>query len=274
MSRLKVFVQLAWGGLALAERATGVVQVSQDLARKETGFKLRGETINLATPAEQAEELEKFAEAQKKHGFSYLYELASIRLWGILEALVDETCVRSLLDNANLSDLDSMKSLKAPVVEFLNLSEQEKAVYLVDLLKQKVTASLKPGIGRFESVLDQVGLGGGVKKRIRRTLLELSQIRNVLVHCNGNADSRIVKHCPWLGLKIDDKVYLTGEHFSRYITASYWYIVELSIRWDMKHPPEKPEEYATIEELKSSQDALLDRLEAQWATSNPTSTGP
>jgi uncharacterized protein YutE (UPF0331/DUF86 family) len=49
------------------------------------------------------------------------------------------------------------------------------------------------GCGRFESLLDTIGLGGSVEETVKRLFLELSQVRNIVVHKAGKADKRIVE---------------------------------------------------------------------------------
>src|SRR5215216_1861472 len=48
---------------------------------------------------------------------------------------------------------------------------------------------------------------GEVTTPVRRVLLELSEIRHVLVHRRGKADAKLVKdRCPWLPFKIGEEV--------------------------------------------------------------------
>ena len=58
-------------------------------------------------------------------------------------------------------------------------------------------------------------------------MLELANVRNVLVHRSGIADQRLITTCPWLGIKMGERVKVNSEMFSRYsvVTPTYAAIV-------------------------------------------------
>ena len=69
-----------------------------------------------------------------------------------------------------------------------------------------------------------LGLTGGVPTSLRRDLLELSQIRNVLVHRAGIVDKRLAEACPWLKLQTGNRVQVTDEAYTRYSLAVPQYV--------------------------------------------------
>lgn len=135
-----------------------------------------------------------------------------------------------------ISTLDACKNdevlyrLKGPLLEFRAASPEEQSEFLAQLLKNAVDAPLKLGIGRFEAVLDPCGLGGGVHDLVRRVLLELSQVRNLVVHRSARVDKRILEHCPWLRARAGEELRVSAADFSIYGAAGYWYLMELARR--------------------------------------------
>jgi hypothetical protein len=89
---------------------------------------------------------------------------------------------------------------------------------------------LKKGVGRFESLLEVLGLNGLVPPHVRKRLIELSQVRKVLVHRMGVADSALCYSCSDFGVSVCDKLNLTMDHLDSYWTAATEYFLELAVR--------------------------------------------
>jgi hypothetical protein len=143
-----------------------------------------------------AEKEEAFGKQQESKGFAYLYALASIKLWSILEAMIDDAALECIQSPDRCTEPKLLAGLKGPLFEFLQSSNDERSEFLVGQLKQEVRASMQKGIGRFEAILAPLGLGGAVPDAVRRTIFELSEVRNVIVHRRGFADKRFVSGCP------------------------------------------------------------------------------
>jgi hypothetical protein len=191
---------------------------------------------------EKAAREAKFAEAQTAGGSPYLYSLCSVRLWALMEALIDELVVEALRNPENSCDREILGKLKGPLVEFIVAPAEEQAEFLAETLKQAVDAPLKLGVGRFEAMLAAVKLSGAVDEAVRKILFELSQVRNVIVHKSGRADRRLVEACPWLGLQRGDPVNVTKQMFERFMLAAYWYAVELRGRIDEREGKKRTKE--------------------------------
>lgn len=171
-----------------------------------------------------------FASDENLAGQPYLFGTCTVRLCALLEALVDDLVAEAIREPARCKDQQLLGRLKGPLIEFSTATPEEQAELLTETLKQAVDASLKVGAGRFEVLLDPVGLGGGICDAVRRALCELVHVRNVLMHRGGKADRRLTYGCPWLGLGRGDLVRVTGERFRGYQSAAYWYLVELKCR--------------------------------------------
>src|SRR5687768_13032772 len=125
--------------------------------------------------------------------------------------------------NQTCSKKRPLRSLRITLGDYEGVAPEDRANYLLDILEREVAAVLKPGVGRFEVLLESFGLSGAVPESVRRCLFELSQVRNVLVHRRGIADRRLIEQCPWLQLKIGDRAVVKNEQMHRYTTAAMAY---------------------------------------------------
>jgi hypothetical protein len=200
----------------------------------------------LAKIKERVAEVEVFAKQQKRNGFSYLFSLAVVRLWSILEAMVDDLVVDFLRRPDECKDKDLIYSLKGPLLEFATAPPERQADFLTERLKDVVKAGLQAGVGRFEAMLDPIGLGGGIDPDVRRVLFELSQVRNAIVHKAGIADQRFIENCPWLNLNLDEPININAEDFHLYYTSTYYYGVEIRLRTEHFFGYERPQEMTDL----------------------------
>ncbi len=214
---LNFFVEISLEGFSYAQNAKEVVTILNRKKSEDTG-----NDLIFQSQIEHAESLEKFAKVHGESEFSYLYCLASLRLWSILETFVKDLCHDMLLVFPELHSLEALKELKGPLLTFLMSSQSEQAAVILRLLEKELGGPRQVGIARFESLLEQFGLGGAVSPLIKRTLLELWGVRNVVAHRNGVADSRFMDTCPWLDASLRKQLIVSNRHFRRYDLASAW----------------------------------------------------
>ena len=93
------------------------------------------------------------------------------------------------------------------------------------VLQRSIKSDLRPGIAGFEELLATVGFSGPVDRDIRDTLYELYQLRNVIMHQGGFADSRSVAACPRLGLEKGQKIKISSAEYRRYMDAVSEYVL-------------------------------------------------
>lgn len=219
VNKIETFVKLTLHGFDYAKNASRVIKLEE---RNQNVKELR---------LSEATKLEDFANEQQSNGFPYLYTVAIIRLWSILEASIDDLIIDVLLNQRFKTD-DHIKKVKGNLYEFVNLSEMDRAEFILESLKNDIKARQKLGIGRFESLLETVGYEGSIPDIVRKNILEFSQIRNSIMHKNGKVDSRLLKQCPWIKSKLNEEILLTDSDFERYQLTIYWYFLDLSIRYE------------------------------------------
>ncbi len=153
-----------------------------------------------------------------------LYEQASVFLWSSLENYTKVTLVRLMELIPEVLECEDISKIKISLAEFERLSAEERRWFILDQLERSLSASLKLGVDRFESLLKVFDLDGPVDAQVKQDLFELQQKRNVLMHRFGIADRRIVENCPWLNLKKGDAVRIskTGLSLHAQIELGFW----------------------------------------------------
>lgn len=149
---------------------------------------------------------------------------AIIMLWGGLETAIEDFLIVWYQHNPSTLMDDRARKIKVPLTDFEAMDADGRGMYVINQLKQMLSADEKASINRFESLLTAFGLSGEIDSEIKRTLRELGHIRNVLVHRGGYADRRLVDACQWLGLTDGDVVVLSREQYIGYLQAAFQYI--------------------------------------------------
>jgi hypothetical protein len=263
--KLDRFVELCLFGLENATEATSFIDL-----RRETAEILK-QPDPYPTPEryeharQQALALESFAKEERTAAFPYVFSLAVIKLWSILETWSDDLLVAELRSPEKCRDQRLLMSLEGPLLDFAKAGQDEQAELLATELKLAVKAPLKLGVSRFEALFEPLGLDGPVPDVVRKTIFELSQARNVIVHRGAIADKRFVEACPWLALGIGQPLLLGPTHFHCYALGARWYVVELDRRFTDRDGA------APRQKVINTLAALLTRLSDVWTARAPGS---
>lgn len=210
----------------------------------------------------KAHKLEAWALQQVAPGFPYLYELLLIRLWCIIENLVEQIAVSRLRNISALDQHESLAKLRIPIFDFMSLDHEERATFVYEELCKSIGTKERRGAGKLEAVLAAVGLGGSLEDSVSRILLEASVVRNLIIHKGGKTDRRSEGACPWLSAKFGTRISLDSRHFYRYALAVRWYIQEMDRRTGALIPHYLANNYP------ASQDELIEIL-SDLCTDNP-----
>jgi len=189
-----------------------------------------GRPIDYEADERSVAEMEKFSAECKdvfRDGLPHLYQMATVSLWAILEASVDDLCASHILQDDRWTNIEALRNMKGPLLEFATAKPDARAEMLIESLKVQVRAPLKVGVGRFEEILDAVGLGGPVDDEIRRLLLELVERRNLLVHRGGVIDRGFKKACPWIDMPLGAEMKISARQYRIFYFALSWYQMEL-----------------------------------------------
>ena len=179
------------------------------------------------------------AQEMLSRGLPMVHSQTLISLWAILESFIYMLAANVMSNDTNIRQNEKIRRIKIPLVDFETLDSQERSYFVIRELEQKVGASYRKGIGCFESLLDVFELGGGLEENYRRDLLELQQIRHVLVHRRGFVDRQLSEACPWLKLRMNSKINITREDLRKYFKAVNEYLLEISRRIVKKYTPQQ-----------------------------------
>jgi hypothetical protein len=179
---------------------------------------------------DRAREEAALAEREVKNGFPLLHEQATIALWAALENLIRTFLSQWLRYYPNAMGVEQVTRLRVRIGEYEPLDQDERCLYIVDLLEQELSTSLRSGVTRFESVLGIFGLNGKVDDTLGKNLYELHQVRNVFVHRNGIVDKKILRACPWFAYKPGDAMVISHDAVGRYASATGYYANDLVYR--------------------------------------------
>lgn len=165
------------------------------------------------------------AEREVKTGFPVIHAQAVVTLWSYLEALLRSFAASWLRNQPEALTRPQVARLRIRLGDFQLLrDEEEKYYYIFDLLDRDI-ASARSGINRFETILDVFGLAGAVPEGVRKTIHELGQVRNTIVHRGSRVDERLIAACPWLNSRVGDEIAITPDAFGRYGGAVSRYVL-------------------------------------------------
>lgn len=170
------------------------------------------------------------AKAELDKGLPTLHESQTVLLWSSLEWLVEDFVVNLLSQKPELLKLETIQRIRITLAEYARLEGDERYRYIVGELQRESKIAFRSGIDKFETLLGPFGMAGVVEAHTKRDLMELENVRNVLVHRRGVADSRLVRNCPWMGLSVGENVPVATSSFERYYNAVFDYVGVLVAR--------------------------------------------
>lgn len=177
---------------------------------------------------QEADALERLANAEVERGFPFLFTQALVSLWGTLEAYVRDILVGWLLHNDAARSRPELRKVRVRAMQFNALPEAERMRLVVDELYADIGTAR--GIGRHERVLAAVGLPGTLHTDVEKSLRELCEVRNAVVHNAGICDSTLADRCPWLGFRCGAPITVTPADFERYYRDALEYMIDVVTR--------------------------------------------
>jgi hypothetical protein len=170
------------------------------------------------------------AKHEVESGFPVLHAWAVVGLWALLEAAIRNFVAEWLKHKRTAWSADSVQRLKIRLGEYESIPKNQRHSFVVAMLERELAANLKAGVSRFEAMLEPFGLSGTIPDELRRTMYELSQVRNLIAHNAGEVDRRFSESCPWLNAKIGEKFFISNRMFQTYCSASAVYTTVIVCR--------------------------------------------
>lgn len=171
-----------------------------------------------------------FTNDQADKDYPYLFALVSVRLWAMAEAAARDVVVEALKKQSGPPDRSKLVKLKGPLGQLMGTDLDAQADLVADALWQSAEGRFR-GVGRFDAVLELIGLGGSAPSPIDEVLIELSEIRHCVVHRGGLIDRRFLEACPWITMNLGSVLPASLKRYWFHRNAIYWYVLDLVRRW-------------------------------------------
>jgi hypothetical protein len=220
IERLHQVLHLSMQGISMVRSVPNAIRILAEVDGKLE----EEETTSQLKRAHAAAEL---AHREVEGGFPLLHAQASISLWAALEATIKTFLAKWLFQQPEAIQAKQLQNLKVHLGQYESLDRQDRCDYTVELLERDLEAPLKHGVDRFESLLQVIELSGPVEEEHKKTLFELQQVRNVLMHRRGIADKKLATACPWLKIEVGKPITLDHQAYGRYAKAVDGYLAIL-----------------------------------------------
>jgi hypothetical protein len=211
----------------------------------------------------EARALATFAREQVAQGHPLLHAHTTVALWTSLEVMIEDLLVAWLINKPEALQAPAFKAIRVHVAEYERLDKEDRIRLLIQELERATNAAYKQGVGRFEIILQGIGLDGAIEEDTRKTLYELSHVRNLIVHRSGLVDRRFMESCPWLDSTIGTDFVVSPQKFLEYFMAVSDYVTTLinRLRVVFGSLPYTPASKAqtTSEESQQAQESLQQR---------------
>jgi hypothetical protein len=180
-------------------------------------LKLRRSSELSKEVAERLDRVERHAIKEIKEGFPVLMRQTSVTIWSALEACMSSFAVHWLCHRPQLLSSPRLSKVKVPASVLSVGDKLEVAELVLDEYERREGNTLKAGVGRFKLLLDALDLSVTVSDVDEKNLLELSKVRNLILHQYGVVDVRFKKSCSWVDCELDKPLVVTVPMVSRYI---------------------------------------------------------
>jgi hypothetical protein len=184
-------------------------------------------TEEMKSDKAQAAEDAAFTTNEREQGFPHLHAYTLVGMWGALEAGVEDMLVGILLHEPALLLKPEFGKIRIPFAKFEELDKEERMRFLLSEVQRGESSGLAQGVTGFENVLQVFDLSGPVTEEIRKPLWEMNHTRNVTVHRDLRADLRLIQACPWVNLKVGDRIFTNHAKVDFFLVGVVNYLIVL-----------------------------------------------
>ena len=216
---LMQIVRISERGIASLQALPGIVQALAHAKGNEDSEMAKNKLALAKADAE-------ISKQEVENDFPLLHNFATVALWSWLENFVKELLVLWLRHHKKSFLVPEMKRVKINVGEYMQLSEQDRIYYIIELLDQELTSTRARGSARFGHLLKPFGISCEIAQESGKALFELHQVRNAIVHKNMSTDKRLKEACPWLKRPRGKQMCVTHEMLFSYSEAVGEFLLE------------------------------------------------
>jgi hypothetical protein len=219
----------------------GLIEISDPIQHFKKTFEKMGQKIDepdkfvpllkkKGFDTKNSKEIAKFLRGEVVTKFPFMYRIWTVMLWSILENYVRNFLIEWIKQNPDAMRSESIQKIQIRLGEYEALLDDEKYEYVLEMIEFQSKSKLGLGIGRFEPILEQFGLSGKVDDETKKSILELQQVRHVLVHRNGIVDKRLAETCPWVVPEPGKTIFIDSEIYDMYFNAVMNYANKIAER--------------------------------------------
>jgi hypothetical protein len=213
------FLHLTMRGLAqlrLLPKVLGILQEVKALPEADGAAKEGRRRISL----DDAEKDATWVTCELEQGFPLLHAHSVVGVWSALEVLCEDFAVAWLTNVPEAWSCPEVAKLRLPISLYNSLSPDERPRFVIKELARTLNADLRKGVGKLKSLLAVFGLAPAVGPNLQKSIHELYQVRNVIVHCGSRADQKFIDECPWFGLAAGELVTIDHQVYGWYYRAA------------------------------------------------------
>ena len=171
----------------------------------------------LASAVKSSDAVAEFAKAEIDAGFATILSHHAVAMWAAVETASEQTLVNLIrkVPTAHEVIVEASPSLNAEKVRTKTSNEADKALNLW-------RGALK--MHSFDKdifMLDAFGLKLNLSPPHRQALVEMSEVRNVLLHQGGFVDAKFLTKAPWVPLKVGQKLAISRTRMTAYVDAAH-----------------------------------------------------
>ncbi len=156
-----------------------------------------------------------------------LYRQGIIYLWTSLESFIKDLIIALIeYDDRYLSN-DELKKINIPMADYFSYNDEDKILFLADLILEKTNSAHKRGVNKFEGYLKPFNLDGSLDSNHKSNIFYLQQIRNCIVHNDSIVDKKFYENCKQLGYEIGDEIKINFQQFREYEISIMAYIMKV-----------------------------------------------
>jgi hypothetical protein len=208
----------------------GLIHAKETPRLMERLHQLENSKLNLEELIREPKRVSETAREEIEAGFPFLYSQSLLMMYSNLENTI-KTFIIEYFKNNEMTEFEYNNGKKINLT-VTNTLDDETIEYSFKQYENKVLGSraLGYGVERFEALLEPVRFSGPIDPLLVKSIHELSQIRNTIIHRASIADSHFVEKCPDLGYKIGDTVSIDYRDYEKYYCAIGEYILEIARR--------------------------------------------
>lgn len=163
-----------------------------------------------------------FAKEEIANGFATVLSHHAVAMWAGIETATEQTLINLIRKVPDAHDV-IVKATPSLNVEKVKTKTSNDAKKAKDMWRNEVWKgdASKHSFDRELAMLAAFGVNVALTRVQRQALIEMSEVRNVLVHSGGFVDEKMLTKLPWLKLKAGQQLKVTAARMENYIDAAH-----------------------------------------------------